>query len=119
MLLLVVDLLLRLGQVRLQLVVRVRRLGDALLQRRVGVGPGRPHVVGARRDQVVHVRPQPLRRGARSWRKQMFMVIDLKHISPLSLSVSRYVLIFLQAELTAGSHFHRMEGHDDWIKVNL
>ena len=73
MLLLVVDLLLRLGQVRLQLVVRVGRLGDALLQRRVGVGPGRPHVVGARRDQVVHVRPQPLRRGASPWKKQMLM----------------------------------------------
>ena len=68
-LLLVVDLLLRLGEVRLQLVVRVRRLGDPLLQRRVRVGPRRPHVVGARRDQVVHVGAQPLRGGPSSWKK--------------------------------------------------
>ena len=70
MLLLVIDLLLRLGEVRLQLVVRVRRLGDPLLQRRVRVGPGGPHVVGARRDQVVHVGAQTLRRGPSSWNKK-------------------------------------------------
>ena len=65
-LLLVVDLLLRLGQVRLQLVVRVRRLGHPLLQRRVRVAPRRPHVVGARRHQVVDVGAQTLGRGSRS-----------------------------------------------------
>lgn len=55
MLLLVVDLLHCLGQVGLELVVRVLGFRDSLLQGRVGVGPRAPHVVGAGRDQVVHV----------------------------------------------------------------
>ena len=64
MLLLVVDLLHRLGQMGLQLVVRVRRLRDALLERRVRVGPRAPHVVGALRHQIVDVTAQALRAGA-------------------------------------------------------
>ena len=60
MLLLIVYLLHGLGHVTLQLRVRVRRLGDPLLQGRVGVCPGRPHVVGALRDQVVDVAAQAL-----------------------------------------------------------
>ncbi len=57
-----------LGQVALQLWVRVLRLGDPLLERGVAVGPRAPHVVGALRDQVVHVAAQTLARGTRSYR---------------------------------------------------
>lgn len=64
MLLLVVDLLHRLGQVRLELVVGVLGLRDSLLQSRVGVGPRAPHVVGASSDQVVDVSAKANRVGA-------------------------------------------------------
>ena len=64
MLLLVVDLLLGLCQVRLELVVCVGALRDPLLEGGVGVGPGGPHVVGALGDEVVDVSTETLRGGA-------------------------------------------------------
>ena len=64
MLLLIVDLLHSLGQMRLQLVVRVHGLGDPLLKGRVRVGPVTPHVVRALCHQVIHIRAKTLGIGA-------------------------------------------------------
>ena len=60
MLLLIVNLLHGLSHVTLQLGMRVRGLRHALLQRRVGVRPRAPHLVGALRDQVVNVTAKAL-----------------------------------------------------------
>ena len=59
--LLVVDLLHRLGEVRLELVVSVCCLLDSLLEVDVCVVPVTPHLVGAGRHQVVHLSHQSLR----------------------------------------------------------
>ena len=59
-LLLVVDLLHGLGQVRLELVVGVSGLLYPLLERHVGVVPVAPHLIGALSDQIVHLASQPL-----------------------------------------------------------
>ena len=50
----------------LEFVVSIRGLMDSLLQGRVGVVPGAPHVIGTLGDQVVHIRTQALRGRARA-----------------------------------------------------
>ena len=55
MLLLVIYLLHGLGHVGLQLVVRVIRFRDSLLEGHVGVVPVTPHLICTLRDQIVHI----------------------------------------------------------------
>ena len=84
---LVIDLLHRLGQMSLELVVGIGGLVDTLLQCRVRVVPRGPHVVGALRHQVVHVGTETLRgrAGACKWKslffKKMFHPRPLFHLS--------------------------------------
>lgn len=66
-LLLVVNFLHGLGEVRLELVVSVRGLRDPLLEVPVGLVPVTPHVVSAARDQTIHRVTQAGALSARSW----------------------------------------------------
>ena len=45
-------------------------LGDPLLEGHVGVAPVGPHLIGALRDQVVHLAPQALARSTCSCRSK-------------------------------------------------